>query len=114
MEDLLYLFSSNIRPVYEQDVLNAMAGAAGQRYWFRYREQYVSEAAAKAWPRLVGRKALLHFSLQQPKQYHEAVFFPFRLARVTATSVEGALYGVEFELRQAVSLMEPTSDKAAS
>jgi hypothetical protein len=117
----LYLFSSNIRPLYEQDVLNVLAAPAGLSYRFRYRKGYLSPELAEAWDNetLKDRTCIIHFSLQQPNQYHDAVLFPVRLGSVTrATREAGDIYLVEFTVDRSVSLVRPdvppTSDSAAT
>ncbi|MGQ0679898.1 MAG: hypothetical protein ACT4OM_09645 [Actinomycetota bacterium] len=108
--ELLYLFSSNISPQYEQDILNLLAYPPGLRYQFRYDRKYVNPAALELWPRdgLKDRDVLVHFSLQQAARYHSPVFFPVRRAIVTASETIGNdVHVVEFVLGDYVSLDEP-------
>jgi hypothetical protein len=117
----LYLFSSNIRPLCEQDVLNVLAAPAGLTYRFRYRKGYLSPELSDAWDSetLMDRTCIIHFSLQQPNQYHDAVLFPLRLGSVTRVTKEaGDIYLIEFTVGRAVSLKQPdtprTPDPAAT
>lgn len=107
MADILFLFSSNIRPLYEQDILNVVAAPNGLEYRFRYREDYVAPGARGEWASLAGTTALIQYSLQQPNRYHEPVFIPVRTAKVRRAYVEaGAFYVVELELGGSVALPE--------
>jgi len=117
----LYLFSSNIRPLYEQDVLNVLAAPAGLTYRFRYRKGYLSPELRDAWDNetLRGRACIVHFSLQQPNQYHDAVLFPVRLGSVTRVTKEaGDIYLIEFTVDRSICLRQPdvppTPDPAAT
>jgi hypothetical protein len=108
-DGILYLFSSNIRPLYEQDVLNVLAAPTGLRYRFRYGRDRISDDVATTWgPSLIGTSCLINFSLQQPNEYQEAVFFPIRLGTVLRAEREaGDLYLLEFAVERAVGLREP-------
>ena len=111
----LFLFSSNIRPLYEQDNLNVLAAPTGLPYRFRYHEEHLSPGLAKAWDSLKGRTCITHFSLQQPRQYHDAVIFPLRTGTVTrATREAGGVFLLEFSVGGAVSLKEPAPSNTNS
>src|SRR5436190_1213062 len=104
----VYLFSSNIRPPYEQDVLNVLAAPPGLTYRFRYRREWVADGLAAAWSKLAGSRCIIHFSLQQPHQYQDAVFFPLRLGTVLRTYQEARdIFLIEFSIEASVSLREP-------
>lgn len=109
IEEVLYLFSSNIRPLYAQDILNVLAAPSGISYTFRYERRYVVESLTSGWnENLVGRKVLIHFSLQQPARYHEPVFFPIRIGRVHQAQRLGEdIYLLEFVLDRIISLRTP-------
>jgi hypothetical protein len=103
----VYLFSSNIRPLYEQDILNVVAAPAGLTYRFRYKAEYLADDLLDAWTNgdLKGRTCLILFSLQQPSEYHEAAFIPVRLGVIVRTwREEGPIYVVEFRAQGAASL----------
>jgi hypothetical protein len=105
---LLFLFSSNIRPLYEQDILDVLAAPAGGLYQFRYERRWVDPTAREHWLSLPeGTPVLVHFSLQQRARYHEAVFFPIRRGTVKRVFAEGETLFVEFLLGDLVGLHEP-------
>jgi hypothetical protein len=118
-KEALFLFSSNMRPLYEQDTLNVLAAPSGLTCRFRYRRKYLSEELAERWgDGLQGLTCIAHFSLQQPLQYHDAVVFPIRSGIVThATKEAGDVYLLEFAVARAISLerpsLPPTADSDA-
>jgi hypothetical protein len=81
-EKLLYLYSSNIRPLYEQDILDLIAHPAGALYRFRYFKRYLSPELTTAPKAMIDMPALVNFSIQDPGQYHEPAFVPVRYATV--------------------------------
>ena len=105
----VYLFSSNVRPLYEQDVLNVLGAPVGLHYRFRYGRKRISDDLATAWgDAIVGRTCVIHFSLQQPNEYQDAVFFPLRLGTVVSVEREaGDIHLLEFALGRAIGLREP-------
>ena len=109
-ETLLYLYSSNIRPLYEQDVLDVLAAPSNTSFRFRYDEQYINAEALNNWHALKGVKALVHFSLQQEARYHDPAFIPVRLGQVLETSRLGRMFIVTFSLGPYVSLPDPQRD----
>lgn len=110
---MLYLFASNLRPRYEQDIRDMLAAPSGMLWHLRYLRQYVSPAAQADWGTLQGQSALIHFSLQQAAQYHEPAFLPVRVAHVHSTSVEGNFWFVQFTLEEYISLPEPTGSRSS-
>lgn len=102
---LLYLFSSNMRPLYVQDILDVLAAPSGVVYRFRYERRYLNKSAREPWEKnqLVDKNVLIHFTLQQEARYHEPVLFPIRRGTVVRTSKEGTAYFVEFRLGRLVS-----------
>jgi hypothetical protein len=109
-DQVLYLFSSNSRPLYEQDVLNLLAAPIGYAYSFRYRRRWVAENLRPDWEAnsLVGRRVLVHFSLQQPNQYLPTVLVPFRVGTVARTSVDaGDILMIQFSVGSDVVLTMP-------
>jgi hypothetical protein len=105
---LLFLFSSNIRPLYEQDILDVIAAPTGGLYQFRYEQRWIDPVGRDRWLSLpAGAPVLVHFSLQQPARYHEAVFFPVRRGTVKRTFAEGETLFIEFLLGDLVCLPEP-------
>jgi len=112
----ILLFSSNIRPLYEQDILNLTAVPVGTRYRFRYRAKYVEAALRDEWGSgLTGRDVLILYSLQQLKKYQDAAFIPIRVGKVLRAYVESAdLHVVEFEVGRSASLGAPVDDEVAA
>lgn len=103
---LLYLCSSNIRPLYVQDILDIVGAPTGVPYRFRYERRYVNGAARGPWERneMVNTEVLVHFTLQQEARYHDPVLFPIRRGQVVRSWKEGTAYFVEFRLGRLVSL----------
>lgn len=99
---LLYLFSSNIRPLYIQDILDVLAAPEGTHYRFRYEEQYADAGVRVA--ELAGMEALVHFSIQQEARYHDPAFIPIRRGKVVAAASEAGILVVTFELGSYVAL----------
>lgn len=114
MADVLQLFSSNIRPLYEQDILNLLGAPVGLIYRFRYKASYVESAALERWDgRLGDVPVLVQYSLQQPNRYHDAVFFPVRTGTVRRSFIQGdGLCVVEFSVGRSVALREPSGGAA--
>lgn len=107
----LFLFSSNQRLLYEQDIIDLLACPKGFRYQFRYHEKYLGRDLGPSWQqdKLIGIPVLTIFSIQQQEKYHESALIPVRLGRVVKTSREGSIFVVEFELQNYVSL--PPTEK---
>ena len=101
----LWLFSSNRRALYAQDVSNVVGLPEGTHYQFRYREQWVGSQAASDWAQLAGRTGLVVFSFQHPAHLHPAAFVPIRLATAVSSTVEGSFRLVTFEVARNVSLL---------
>jgi hypothetical protein len=107
---LLYLYSSNIRPLYAQDIIDLLAAPGGYRYQFRYDQQYIPDFTKQAWSKLKDTPVLVLFSLQQEAKYQPAAFIPVRAGKVHRAFTLGAIYVVEFSLGEYVSLREPEKD----
>lgn len=107
-QPLLYLFSSNIRPLYVQDILDVLAAPYGARYQFRYEEKYVSDTARTTG--LAGMPVLVHFSIQQEARYHDPAFVPVRRGKVVNAEARAGIFVVEFELGDYVALVRKPSD----
>ena len=92
------LFSSNIRPQYETDILNVAALAIGQRYRFRYEAKYVDPElhTGLSADSLEGEEALVVYSIQQPAGYHPPAFIPVRWAKIARSWQRGAVFIIEF------------------
>lgn len=110
---LLYLFSSNIRPLYEQDILDLIAAPDDYVYQFRYEDKWINQAARDAWGDLKGTTVLVHFSLQQPARYHDPALIPVRLGSVVETQIVGNVYVVRFKLGAYCTLAEPNGSDLA-
>jgi len=108
---LLYLYSSNIRPLYEQDILDLLASPPGLPYQFRYEARYVDDHTRTEWLGLAGKMALIHFSLQQEAKFHEPAFIPVRLATVRRAFHLGDIHVVELNLDAYVALPEPPQEE---
>lgn len=106
---MLYLFSSNAQPQYAQDILNALAAPIGHILTYRYSHEFVDAATRTRWGDLVGENVLVHFSLQQPAHYFDAVLFPVRRGTVTAVQHQGGVFMVSFAAGDYVAFHEPQS-----
>ena len=104
----LYLFSSNQSPLYEQDILDVLAGPSGGVHRFRYDIPYVENVSAEdgghqtaaKWKEIeTGTPVLILFSLQQAAQYFEPAFIPIRKGEVLKTYVVGSRLFIDFRLR---------------
>jgi len=95
---LVILFSSNIRPQYETDILNVAALASNQRYRFRYEIGYVDPdlQPGLSTDGLAGEEALVVYSIQQTAGYHPPAFIPVRWATIARSWQHGAVFVVEF------------------
>jgi hypothetical protein len=110
-QQVLYLFSSNIRPLYEQDILDVLAAPTGALYQFRYEKRWIGPDSGAGWLTLpAGTPVLVNFSMQQQARYHDPVFFPIRRGTVKQTFAEGDALFVEFLLGELVCLPEPQRD----
>lgn len=110
-QQVLYLFSSNIRPLYEQDILDVLAAPTGAIYQFRYEKRWIGPDHGAKWLTLpAGTPVLVNFSMQQQARYHAPVFFPIRRGTVKRTFAEGDALFVEFILGGLVCLPEPKRD----
>lgn len=112
-ESWLWLFSSNARPLYAQDVSNVAGSLEGVIYRFRYRRDWIGNRARTAWENdsLVGTGALVLFSFQHPKQIHPPAFVPIRKARVVASEIVGTFFVVDFEIGEHVALPSDSSGR---
>jgi len=104
---ILLLFSSNQRPLYEQDIIDVLAAPESSRYTFRYEKRYVDDSASKQWTSLASTPVLVFFSIQQEAYYQPPAYIPVRRGRVVAARSEGDICLVEFELGRIVSLPLP-------
>lgn len=105
---LLFLFSSNIRPLYEQDVLDVLAAPSGAVYRFRYENRWIEPDSRERWLNLgTDTEVLVHYSLQQRARYHEPILIPIRRGGIRQTFAEGGTLFVEFALGDYVTLPEP-------
>ena len=110
-DELLYLFSSNLRPLYAQDILDLLALPPGARFQFRYLRSWIEQnKTIPSWGQLVGKKILVNFSLQQAANYHNPAFIPVRLGTVTRTNIIGNIFSVEFELTDYVCLKKQQTE----
>lgn len=106
----LYLFTSNMRPLYEQDAIDVLAAASGTRYRFRYQSDahrdYLGTGLRERWRNntLVGLPSLVCFSIQQEAGYHPSAFIPVRFGTVVRTREEGSPHIVDFEIGRYVAL----------
>jgi len=111
--EILYLYSSNIRPLYEQDILDLLAAPRGTLYRFRYLgTKYLSPGLlekdqAVLRQSLVSQRSVVHFALQQEAQYHQAAFIPVREGAVRRVESVGDIKVIEFELGAYLALKKP-------
>lgn len=96
----LWLFSSNRRALYAQDVSNVAALPVGARYRFRYRRTWVGATARRGWEQdvLGDADALVVFSFQHEAHLHPPAFIPVRAARVVGSEIVGSFFVVDFEI----------------
>jgi hypothetical protein len=96
----LWLFSSNRRALYAQDVSNVAALPAGARYRFRYRRTWVGASARTEWEQdaLQGAETLVVFSFQHEAHLHPPAFIPVRAGRVLDSEIVGSFFVVDFEI----------------
>jgi hypothetical protein len=106
----VHLFTSNIRPVYEHDVVDVLAAPRGMTIRFRYAQRYVATSLHDLWrdDKLAKRAVLVHFSMQQEARYHDAAYIPLRAGMVVRTAVEGSSFVIYFTVGDYVSLADPT------
>src|SRR5437870_2326771 len=95
-KSVLFLFSSNTTPTYEQDVLNVLAAPEGALYHFRYRQAWLNTLALEKWGQLDGTKVIVNFSLQQQAEFHDPALLPVRSGAVKSTEIVGEFYLVQF------------------
>ena len=107
MSEWLYLFSSNVRRQYEQDVIDLLSYPKFAGFRFRYEEKYVDPEIRDRW----SDDSLAHetrvvviFSIQEPNGYHKAAFLPVRVGTVQQSGVEGSIYYIDFSLEEYVEL----------
>jgi len=108
----LWLFSSNSRVLYSQDVSNVAGLPKGAYYQFRYREQWLGNLAAAEWGQLQGKTALVVFSFQHSAHLHPAAFVPIRMVKVASSGIEGSFRLVTFEVGENVALLPHSRSSA--
>lgn len=104
-DEWLWLFSSNRRALYAQDISNVAGLPSGARYQFRYRDRWLGSHAASKWEQLAGATAVIVFSFQHEVHIHPPAFIPVRLAKVISCTVEGSFRLVTFEIGRNISLL---------
>jgi hypothetical protein len=99
-DKVLYLYSSNVQPLYTQNVLNWLAAPTGSHHTLRYAETWVDDETRQPWQdnAIAGQLAVLHFSLQHREQYFEPVFVPVKLGIVQQAWKIGTFYFVKVKL----------------
>lgn len=91
----LYLFSSNVQPLYVQNALDMIAAPKNSVHLLRYRSKWLPHDTQDRWNAdMVGQSALLHFSLQHPDKLFEPEFVPLRTGVVDNVAQDGDLYRV--------------------
>lgn len=106
-EPCLYLFTSNLRPLYAQDAIDLLAAPEGLHHRFRYRQRWISPDArglANAGENARGHRILVVFSLQQKYRYHDPAYIPLRWGSLLGIHREGSAFVVSFELEKYASL----------
>jgi hypothetical protein len=105
----LHLFTSNIRPLYEQDAIDLLGMPNRCFYRFRYDAEWLNPAAEAAWQAsaLQGARCIVYFSLQQQAGYYAPAFIPLRYGTVEGTEVLGSARVVHFTLEDYASLRKP-------
>jgi hypothetical protein len=86
----LYLFSSNVRPLYVQNILNFIAAPVGSHHTLRYERRWVDEPTQRQWSEKInGQRTLLHFSFQHRDRFFDPEFVPVRTACIHRAWTEG-------------------------
>jgi hypothetical protein len=109
----IFLFSSNIRRQYEQDIIDVAAAPAGSVFRFRYDEKYVAPTLRIDWEHdaLTQRDVLVVYSIQQPADYHAAAYVPIRRGQISRCFAEGSTLVVEFRVTGYAPLRRPEQDE---
>lgn len=107
----LYLFSSNQSRLYEQDILDVIAAPKGTLRQFRYFERHLSPTIKSNVSALEGRRALIHFSLQQEEEYHDPVVLPVRWASVYNAEMVGDVLMLQLTMEGWCSLPAPAGPR---
>jgi len=101
-EIMLYLFTSNARPRYIQDIPNVLALPHGALYHFRYDDRIVVDELKdqNSHRRLEGTKALIVYVQQtkNPSITTEVSYYPLREATIRNIALDGIVLTVTFEL----------------
>jgi len=94
------LFSSNIRPQYEQDIIDLAAAPSGHIFRFRYESKYIADEIRDNWESnsLADEEVLAIYSIQQPQSYHPPAFIPIRWGKVVRTRSDGSVFYIDFRL----------------
>lgn len=110
--DMLHLFTSDQRPLYQQDALDLLAAPAGHIYRFRYQAKYLGAGLADRWGSGLADVAVrAYFSQQQLPQHDPFTFIPFRQGRVTGAHAAGSLHFLDFEVGPRISLARAADDE---
>jgi hypothetical protein len=103
-EDVLHLFSSDLRPLYLEDCLEVLALPPGSVHRFRYDRRHVwlkdaqREQIATQWESLEKRKTrvLVYFVGAKTRRYGADIYVPLRWGRVVRAFAEGPFLVVDF------------------
>ena len=104
---MIYLFSSNARDRYIQDMLNIIALPRGGLYQFRYEETIVDDQLSKLagnsalLEKYIGQEVLLVYVQQKknlPLTESDVSYFPIRKGTITSISFEGKVFIIQFAL----------------
>jgi hypothetical protein len=92
-----FLFSSNQRPQYEQDIVDVVGSPKGAPYRFRYVDTYIEGRLKNDHPP-AGSRVLVVYSIQQKARYHEPAYIPVRFGTVTSVERYGDFLALDFIL----------------
>lgn len=91
----LYLFSSNLQPVYVQNVLDVIAAPSNSVHVLRYQSKWLPQDTRDRWnDAMRGQPVLLHFSLQHANQLFQPEFVPLRTGLVDRVKRDGDFFRV--------------------
>lgn len=107
---MIYLFSSDARDRYIQDILNVMALPRGALYQFRYEDTIVDDQLSKdagnplILGKYIGQEVLIIFvnQIKTPLPLSESdisYFFPIRRGSITSLSFEGKVLIIQFAVK---------------
>ena len=93
-DQILYLFSSTARPIYKEDIYNALANPNNFIMHFRYRKDWVVDHIWNATD-LQNKEVLICAAIRNKTLYD---FYPIRKGTIIKTEKDGTMFHVYFKL----------------